>query len=333
MRLRRRLLSRVRRIASRICAPKLPTILMYHRIACEPFDPWGLAVSPTRFEQQLDWLAAQRMVLPLADFADRLRKRSLPNDAIAITFDDGYACSAQVAAPLLSARKLSATVFLCPDLLDRPEECWWDDLERIVLDHAGDTLVLDVGVCPETFWLGARCYADRYWPADAPPATPRQSAFIAIWSRLRPLEPQPQRQAIERLRARAGVATAPRDSHRLMTRGEILATRARGLMIGAHSLSHTALGERSTADQAREIMESRARCAEITGSAPVCFAYPYGDLNNDSVRLVEKAGYSCACTTESASVGPRTPLYKLPRVRVGNWNGPELGLALAEVGG
>jgi peptidoglycan/xylan/chitin deacetylase (PgdA/CDA1 family) len=333
MRLRRRVLSRARRIARRFFAPKRPTILMYHRIARESFDPWGLAVSPKRFEQQLDWLAAQRMVLPLADFADRLRECRLPNDAIAITFDDGYACNGQVAAPLLAARNLPATVFLCPDLLDRREECWWDDLERIVLDYAGDMFVLDIGDGPETISLGARYDADRHWRADAPPTTLRQSAFIALWSRLRPLEPQAQRQAIEHLRAQASVARTPRDSHRLMAQEEIRASQAQGMTMGAHSLSHTALDQRSTADQAREIIESRARCAEITGYTPACFAYPYGDLNDDSVRLVEKAGYSCACTTENVPVGLGTSLYRLPRIRVGNWSCPELGRVLSEAGG
>ena len=33
-----------------------PTILLYHRIAEEPFDPWALAVSPTHFNEQMEWI-------------------------------------------------------------------------------------------------------------------------------------------------------------------------------------------------------------------------------------------------------------------------------------
>ena len=47
-----------------------PIILMYHRIAEPAFDPWGLAVSPARFEDQLAILEQA----PLADEHGRTRR-------------------------------------------------------------------------------------------------------------------------------------------------------------------------------------------------------------------------------------------------------------------
>jgi peptidoglycan/xylan/chitin deacetylase (PgdA/CDA1 family) len=72
-----------------------PTILMYHRIAEEPFDPWGLSVTPANFRDQLAWLAQNRTVLPLGEFAALHRAGTLPAEAIAVTLDDGYACASQ----------------------------------------------------------------------------------------------------------------------------------------------------------------------------------------------------------------------------------------------
>jgi hypothetical protein len=76
-------------------------ILLYHRIAEESFDPFNLAVSPLEFEQHLIKLS-KKTVLPLTEFALLHTQRKLPRDAIAITFDDGYAYNALVAAPILN---------------------------------------------------------------------------------------------------------------------------------------------------------------------------------------------------------------------------------------
>ena len=78
-----------------------PAILMYHRIADESFDPWGLAVSPENFADQIDWLKQNRTILSLPDFVELHRQGQLPRNATALTFDDGYACNADVAVPLL----------------------------------------------------------------------------------------------------------------------------------------------------------------------------------------------------------------------------------------
>src|SRR5207244_7255859 len=106
-----RLKSAARRVARAVAPRTRPAILMYHRIGSETFDPWGLAVQRDRFSEQVEWLAGNRTVLPLSEFARRQRERELPADAIALTFDDGYA-SVLPAVPLLERHKLHATVFL-----------------------------------------------------------------------------------------------------------------------------------------------------------------------------------------------------------------------------
>src|SRR5438105_4129160 len=89
-----------------------PTILMYHRIAHSEFDPWGIAVEPTRFEQQMTKYKRRRTVLSLLEFMHLHPRGTLPRNAIAITFDDGYACNANVAGPLLASLGFPATFFV-----------------------------------------------------------------------------------------------------------------------------------------------------------------------------------------------------------------------------
>jgi len=109
-----------------------PVILMYHRIANEAVDPWRLAVSPARFEEQLKVLRRTRHPLTLVDFVRRFKDGSLPAHAVALTFDDGYADNLLAAKPRLAAADVPATVFLATGYIDRPEEFWWDELARLL---------------------------------------------------------------------------------------------------------------------------------------------------------------------------------------------------------
>jgi peptidoglycan/xylan/chitin deacetylase (PgdA/CDA1 family) len=69
------------------------------------------AVTAGQLERQLDWLASGTVrVVPLTTI---LTDKSA-GDAVALTFDDGFANFASTAAPLLKLRGLPATVFVIP---------------------------------------------------------------------------------------------------------------------------------------------------------------------------------------------------------------------------
>jgi hypothetical protein len=110
-----------KRIAKRMLGPPIfgSSILIYHRIARADFDPWNLAVLPDEFERQLTRMRS-KTVLPLQQFAKLLVQRKLPPNAIAITFDDGYACNSLVAAPMLVSFGYPATFFVVSDAIARP---------------------------------------------------------------------------------------------------------------------------------------------------------------------------------------------------------------------
>ncbi len=81
-------------------------ILTYHSI-----DPSGspISVAPEEFRGHVRWLASGAVrVVPLAELL------AVPEgqDAVALTFDDGFANFGAIAAPLLRDRALPATVFV-----------------------------------------------------------------------------------------------------------------------------------------------------------------------------------------------------------------------------
>ncbi len=112
-----------------------PRILMYHMIA----DPVagarfnGLRVSPSRFEQQLRWLRDNGWQgFTVSELVDR--GADLPDKAVAITFDDGYADNATRALPLLQRYGYKATLYLVVDRHDRD----WSRSRKA--HHDGDEL-------------------------------------------------------------------------------------------------------------------------------------------------------------------------------------------------
>lgn len=304
-----------------------PAILMYHRIANASFDPWALSVSPSLFREQMEWLARSRTVLPLVEFAQLHAENRLPRDSVAVTFDDGYACSSKVALPILEEFGIPATIFLPADLIQRGQEFWWDELERIVLNHAGESLRLNGHV----FAVGEKQAGDSRWAAALPPATPRQVAYRELWSVLHKRRPKELEKGIEQLREQAQVPNAPRDSHRPMTCEEVRSIRSGLIEFGSHSLNHAALPLLSRQEKAREICESLERCAEITGARPQSFAYPYGEFDRESEQLVAQAGFHCACKAEGWFVRRGASRFALPRIFVGNWTSAGLMQQLGAV--
>lgn len=285
---------------------------MYHRIADEAFDPWGLAVSPAHFAAHLEWLAEHRTVLRLQDFADLHRRRALPSDAVAITFDDGYACNAEIAAPLLERFQMPATIFLPVQLIEEGGPFWWDELEQIVLEHEASTLSVD----GEEVAIGPRREDDRRWGAGSKARTARQSALQAVHARLVTKAPAEIAKAMKDLRRQAGGSRANASSKAVMDAGQVRRTASGFVEFGSHALTHPWLPALTDAEASREIRDSVERCQALTGVRPSAFAYPFGAFDDRSVRLSEEAGFACACATGDTAVNTNSPLFALRRVQV-----------------
>jgi peptidoglycan/xylan/chitin deacetylase (PgdA/CDA1 family) len=299
---------------------------MYHRIAYEKFDPWGLAVAPDKFAEQLSWLAEHRSLFPLAEFARLHRRGSLPDDAVAVTFDDGYACTAKVAAPLLDRHDVPATIFILAGLIGRTRLFWWDDLRQLVMAHPDKSL----HARGRTFEIGERHDRDAIWPRDSRKRTPRQAGFYSLWAELQPLPLEEIEQVLAELRAEHAPTTVD-EGQRLMTEDEVRSIRSDKIQFGSHALTHVSLPSLTSPDKAREIRSSVTACEQLVGTRPASFAYPFGDFDAECEALVAEAGFACACTVEPRALAADDGVFALPRLKVGNWTWRQLRQELADV--
>jgi peptidoglycan/xylan/chitin deacetylase (PgdA/CDA1 family) len=316
-----------------LCASQpTPTILMYHRVAEPPYDPWGLAVAPHHFSDQLRALARTRNVISMDQLAARLARRALRGNEVAITFDDGYADNLAVAKPLLTRAGAPATIFVTTDFLGSGVEFWWDELAHLCL---GGTAAVDaeveLGGKMQRLTLMARNAAARSaWCHPAPPTTEREKLYLALWRALQRLEDSERSACMQRLRAALGAA--PMASANLPMRREDLPRLIAGglITVGGHTRRHPTLTALSRAQKLDEIEGCRRELEGLT-SAPISgFAYPFGDRDDEAKALTRTAGYSWAVCTHSAPIDRgHFDLFDLPRIAVPNVSGEELTRRLA----
>ncbi|MDO8561311.1 MAG: polysaccharide deacetylase family protein [bacterium] len=106
------------------------------------------------------------------------------------------------------------------------------------------------------------------------------------------------------------------DTHNLehLSVGEMKEMEASGLIdIEPHTKSHPRLARLSN-DAAREEIEgSRKRVADILGKPAPLFAYPYGDFNAETERIVKNSGFIAAATVREGTVSSESDPFQLPR--------------------
>jgi peptidoglycan/xylan/chitin deacetylase (PgdA/CDA1 family) len=327
MRIRRKL----RSVIHRIWPPKpRPLILMYHRIAEDPIDHWGLSVSPAHFQEQLDVLRRTRRPFSLTEFVRRLAAGTLPSNAVAVTFDDGYADNLISGKPRLAAAGVPATVFLATGHLDRPDEFWWDELARLVL--AGDgpgNFELVVGRTALHVDRGAGAVARKHGTLSAAMPKRRQAALAPIWEAMRRVNEDERQKAMADIRSVITDRSHNVDRGRTMTRDEVRTLVSDGLVtIGAHTVTHPMLTTLGSEACLNEMAQSRAACEALVGAEVTGFAYPYGAFDDKVREAVKAAGFDVACSTREMPATSSSDFLALPRIQICNWNGDAFQRAL-----
>lgn len=287
-----RIPSSIRRAIGLTPWPAGGVVLAYHRVACLERDPQQLAVTPQAFADHLAIIREHGHPLPLSRLVELAEHDAVPPGAVAVTFDDGYADTLHVAAPLLVRFAVPATVFVSTGAIDRGREFWWDELER--------------------FLLGAS------------PSAARTREYEDACAALRRLDDADRERVLDDLARRAGDERAPRPSHRPLTPDEVTAlSQIGGVTVGSHTVSHAALAHLGERAQRAEIADARRRVESLTGIAAASLAYPFGDAAAVSPRtraIAADEGITLACVTRPDTVRRGVDRLRVPRMTVRNWS-------------
>ncbi|MDX2031941.1 MAG: polysaccharide deacetylase family protein [Blastocatellia bacterium] len=265
-----------------------PLILTYHRFS-DGDDPDK--TSAAAFAEQLDYLTAHYDVVPLGRLVSEMnagqpRARSGKGMA-AITIDDGYRDTYEIAYPLLRKRSLPAMSYVVTEFADR--HCWiWTDKARYLCARAN----------PQ--WLTTRIGGHESWLELGDEASRRRTA-LRLNDLLKKLPEEAKESALERLAETLEVPLprTPPEHLRSITWEQAREMDQNGVEIGSHTRTHPILTNITEEQLRRELYESRLRLEEELGRPVEHFCYPNGDNDARVQREVARAGYRVAVTTVS----------------------------------
>lgn len=238
---------------------------------------------PASFARQLAYLARTMRPVSLDEVAGAMaRRRGLPQRAVLITFDDGHRSVLECGVPLLRERGFPAVAFVVAGLLDGDQPFWWTEVEALLRlgGSAGPYRGLDSG---------------------------------ALVAKLKTVPDRERLEVVDQLRR-----TAPRPAPATpqLRAAELKVLERAGVAVGSHTLTHPCLPRCDDAKAAAEIVEAHRRLRDALGHEPSAFAYPNGDWDERTERVLRETGYALAFLFDHRRNPPAPHPLRISRFRV-----------------
>ncbi len=292
-------------------------VLCYHGVSLADEHEWDpeLYISPSTFAHRLDSLARMACtVLPLEDAVQRLYAGTLPDRAVALTFDDGFYDFKVAALPALQARGYPATVYVTTHRCQH----------EMPLAHLMTSYLLWKH---RRLTLDARGIEgmDRVYPLASPAERARVTTDVFAHMRRERMHPEDERVFARELMDRLHVDYDAAASSRLlcvMSPADLREISGRGAAIEMHTHRH-----RSPEDPdefIEEVRINRAKVEAMTGHRPRHLCYPDGLYRSAYLSKLETEGIETATTCDPALASPASHRLLLPRF-IDNEMGTQIG--------
>ncbi len=281
------------RLAARFRDPGI-AILMYHSVMEDPADQdallGGITHSRRAFRKQMEWLARHYRPVSLDQIKNYARgTEKIPERAIAVTFDDGYADNYEVAAPILNEIGIPATFYVVVECVAQGKLPWPARL-RFSFRKTSRPAWNETGSTP--------------WPLQS--LDQRESAYLRACDLCCQLTGAAQEEFISHLEQELD-ASAPEDAGALMMNFEQVRGLARqGHIVGSHTMTHPNLAHVSAPEAQVELAESKRHLEQQLAFSVRHFSYPCPALppnwTDKTAEQSRHAGYETAVTTDDGLV-------------------------------
>lgn len=258
---------------ARLATARRARVLAYHDVA-----------DPVAFGRQLDVIQEHYRPVTGAELATTVTGRGeLPRGAIWLTFDDAHGGVMTHALPQLIERKVPATLFVCPGLVDTDRPYWWQVLDGAIAQG-------------RSIELGGRTWSDR-----------------SVVTHLKKA-PDTVRRAVV-----AEAATALATSGEALTVQQVTSEQLRewldaGLELGNHTWDHPCLDTCDDEQQRRQIVAADDWLREMIGRPVRFFAYPNGNVTQTSRHVIAQRRYALSALFDHRMARLDDP--ELSRLRV-----------------
>ncbi len=282
------------------------TVLMYHSIGGSDLLGPGLAVSVKNFAGQLEYLARSFDIVPLDSAVGMLRAGApIPDNTIALTFDDGFRDNYEAAFPLLKRYGAPAAMFVATQPLTDGISLWPYRLRFLFKKTQARELRLN---WPRTT-VGRGAF-------NLASARKRRRAVDALEPALIAAVPSERERMLAEIARGLGVdvTSDPADEAPILTAEQLKILSAGDIEIGSHTVTHPALSSLSCTDAAEELTASKKTLEAALGRRVRFLAYPFGasqHFNAEVEDLTQKAGYEAALTTVPGVNGRSADLFAI----------------------
>jgi peptidoglycan/xylan/chitin deacetylase (PgdA/CDA1 family) len=277
-----------------------------------------MIIRKTTFENLVKFLNKHYELVSLTGRAPSWEtKRTRPR--FAVTFDDGWKDTFEVAFPLSEQYEVPVTVFICPGLVGRSDPFWPEQAVRIWRMAVGSSDLQNrfMQLCTEAGLTG--------YTSSASTRIPGLEQFLEGMKRL-PVEACEC--VLDRLKTLEGdsrpspsLAGDARDC--TMTWKHIVEMASLGAGIGSHTHRHRILTNLSIAEAEHELADSKEAIKGRLVQDFIPFSYPNGSWSAEIRDLIIRQGYPQAFTTEMGIWNADTDAWAIPRVNI--WEGSVVG--------
>lgn len=232
----------------------------------------------------------------------------LPNNAVCLTFDDGYRNNLTIAAPILYALDVPFAVYVSTSHIDSGSR-FPTYVAKVALRYTEERSVHLPGLAHALALPGRERWREAYAVVVTLLKTSPQEHVVRLVEALRALLPDERWIELD----------ARFDSDSPMSWAEARELQARGVDIGGHCHDHAILHTgQSEIEIDRQVVTCRRRLLE-NGFVARHFAFPNGqraDISRAALRSVQAAGFVTSTTTVPACVVDSRSLHLLPRIAI-----------------
>lgn len=299
-------LTNLHALLKKIYKSKHPTILRYHSVGSDgELICNSISVSIKSFEKQVRYFSKNFNVVTMDVLIDCLsKKKNFPQNALVLTFDDGYADN-YLAAQILYKYGLTGLFYITAGCIESEEKFWIAEVRHLL----GQTQQRQVSVPlpQQTFTASLDTLEERVVAMDQ------------LTHHLKTVDVCRREEIRALLRAQLGEVTAYPDDL-MLTWGNLKDMAAMGMEIGGHTMTHANLPSAQPDEAWFEIAECKSTLEKRLGIKVSHFAYPNGGSvqhYNDRVKKqVKKAGFLSATTSHSGVVHHDSDPFEIRRMRV-----------------
>jgi peptidoglycan/xylan/chitin deacetylase (PgdA/CDA1 family) len=281
-----------------------PVIMRYHSVSQgNHLVSDGITVPPGVFEQQVCYFAKHFRPILMDTLIDCVQnRRPFPENAILLTFDDGYADNYQ-AARILKKYGMTGIFYITAGCIESEERFWVGEIHHLLGKTTKNRVRLRV--------------RDKVFEPFLSDST-RVEAIRRLTQLIKTVDVATRENIREQLRKQLDDVPAL-ENNLMLTWQQLSEMVAMGMEIGGHTMTHCNLPSATKEEAWNEVLQCRVLLEDHLGTNVRHFAYPNGGssqyYNSQIKELVRQAGYRSAVTSKLGVVDLRNDPFELRRIR------------------